>query len=142
MMKLQELKAKTWETWLMLQKFACVVVQSENFQPEVRTYGDLRCRDTWKRALGNFLALSIARSVLEPVSLVTFYLNPPIDDWTWEIRYETFEAFVRIPGGLDAVREGLTQILGKSATTYGDNLDGIFELVERSTRIRGLRAGN
>jgi hypothetical protein len=93
-MKLPELKAKTWETWLMLQQFAYVAVQPENFQPEVRTYGDLRCRDTWKRALGNFLALSIVRSVLEPVSLVTFYLNPPPDDWTWEVRYETFEAFI------------------------------------------------
>jgi hypothetical protein len=141
-MKLQELKAKTWETWLMLQKFAYVVVQPENFQPEVRTYGDLRCRDTWKRALGNFLALSIAQSVLEPVSLVTFYLNPPPDDWAWEVRYETFEAFVRIPGGLDAIREGLTQILGKSTTTSGDNLDGIFELVEATTGVRGLLAGS
>jgi hypothetical protein len=141
-MKLQELKAKTWETWLMLQKFAYVVVQPENFQPEVRTYGDLRCRDTWKRALGNFLALSIAQSVLEPVSLVTFYLNPPPDDWAWEVRYETFEAFVRIPGGLDAIREGLTQILGKSTTTSGENLDGIFELVEATTGVRGLLAGS
>lgn len=141
-MKLPQLKTKTWETWLMLQKFAGVVVQPENFQPEVRTFGDLRCRDTWKRALGNFWALTIARSVLEPVALVTFYLNPPADDWTWEVRDETFEAFIRIPGGLDAVREGLTQVLGQSTTTTGDNVHGIFELVERSIRIRELLSGN
>jgi hypothetical protein len=141
-MKLQELKAKTWETWLMLQKFASVVVQPENFQPEVRSFGDLRCRDTWKRALGNFWALTIARSVLEPVALVTFYLNPSPDDWTWEVRYETFEAFVRIPGGLDAVREGLTRVLGTSTTTSGDNVHGIFELVERAVRVRELLPGN
>lgn len=142
MMKLPQLKAKTWETWLMLQKFAGVVVQPENFPSEVRSFGDLRCRQTWKRALGNFWALTIARSVLDPVALVTVYLNPPIEDWTWEVRYETLEAFVRIPGALDAIREGLTQIWGQSTPTRGDNIDGIFELVERSARVGRLRAGN
>ena len=141
-MKLPELKAKTWEIWLMLQQFTGVVVQPENFRSEVRFFGDLRCRDTWKQALGNFWALTIARSVLEPVALVTFYLNPPIEDWTWEVRYETFEAFVRIPGGLDAIREGLTLIWGQSTPTSGDNINDIFKLVEQSARVRGLRAGN
>jgi hypothetical protein len=137
-MKLQELKAKTRDTWCLLHECSEAVAQPENFQPEVRTFGDLRCKDTWRTALANFWALSIAHSVLDPVSLVTFYLNPTPSDWTWEVRDETIEAFVRIPGGLDAIREGLTQILGKSATTCGDNLNDIFELVAAATGVRGL----
>lgn len=140
-MKLQELKAKTRDIWLLLHKCEEAVAQPENFCPEVRTFGDLRCKETWRKALANFWALSIAHSILDPVSLVTFYLNPSPSDWTWEVRDETIEAFIRIPGGLDAIRDGLTQVIGKSTTTYGDNLHDFFELVAATTAVRGLPSG-
>ncbi len=141
-MKLQDLKDKTWDIWLLLHECSEAVPQPENFKPEVRAFGDLRYRDTWKQALGHFMAMSIVRSVLEPVSLVTFYLNPPRDDWSWEVRRETFEAYIRIPGALELVREGLNEIFGSPSSYQGEDLNGIFELVENSARVRGLLPGS
>lgn len=139
-MKMSQLKTRTRDIWLLLHECEDAVPQPENFKSEVRTFGDLRCKDTWRSALANFWALCIAHSVLDPVALVTFYLNPVPEDWTWEVRCETFEAFVRIPGGLDAVREGLTCVLGRPTPTHGENVNGIFELVAATAGVRRLPA--
>lgn len=142
-MKLQDLKDKTWETWLEWQDCACVVVQPENYKTDVRAFGDLRRKDTWKRALGTFLALAIARTCIDPVELVTLYLNPPPDDWAWEVRYETFEAFLNIPRGLDAVKAGLSAVFFQHQNpdlNEQEDVSGILELVEATAGVGKLLA--
>ncbi|MDY6941309.1 MAG: hypothetical protein SWY16_27095, partial [Cyanobacteriota bacterium] len=121
-MKLAALKEQTQRIWLLWQKCAEVVVQPQNYKADVRAFGDLRRKDTWKRALGTFFALSIARTSIDAVEIVSFYLNPAPGTWEWEVRHETFEAFINIPGGLEAVQRGLNELSISPDRNHGDNL--------------------
>lgn len=74
-MKLSVLKQKVYESWETLNSFKGQLLNLESFKPEVRQFGDLRCKDTWVRALARFEATFAHKSCLDAWSLILYSFN-------------------------------------------------------------------
>ncbi|MBP0016720.1 MAG: hypothetical protein J7647_04085, partial [Cyanobacteria bacterium SBLK] len=130
-MKLSTLKAETYDAWECISTFNDAVVQPEHFKTEVRAFGDLRCKETWKKAYCSFWAQNIYDSCLDAYNLIRIYFNPSPDDWDYELRYRIFEEFLKFPDGLELIKLGLEQLFSANFTSQErKKADGFFELVQ------------
>jgi hypothetical protein len=107
------------------------VVLPENFKKEVRQeFGDLRCKETWIRALARYEALNAFHDCLDAHYLVLHTLNFTEDRWDYEFRYHIFDEFLMIPGALDLLKLGLEQLMSESFTPSDRrDADGFYQLV-------------
>lgn len=127
-MKLPELKQRTEEAWKDLHE-AKGAIAVRSLKDEVRaTFGDLRRRDTWVRALATFEAQFHHAACLDAWSLILHSFNVTPDRWDYEIRHEFFEAFLQLPDGLELIKMGLEQLL-INFEAEERQCDGFFELV-------------
>lgn len=137
-MKMQQLKDATYRAWENLSRFNGAVVQPETFKPEMRRWGDLRYKATWRRAYANYAARNIHDSCLDAYELITIQFNTKPGQFEYELRHEIFEAFIELPDGLDMLRDGLEQLFGQDLTqSERDEAYGIFELVQGQARRLG-----
>ena len=135
-MKLVQLKQETYKCWQRLSTFNGAVVQPENFRTEVRNFGDLRCKDTWKRAYCSFMARNIDDSCLDACNLILIQFNYQPSDWDYELRHEIFSEFLVLPRGLELLKTGLEQLFSTEFTPEErKEAHGFFKLAgEQSTR--------
>lgn len=108
-MKLQELKAQTRELWNYSHKSHGAIAIAADFKPEMRHFGDLRYKKTWQRAYCHFYARQIHDCCLDAFT-VPLSLSLPEDDWRYPYRETIFDEFMKLPGGLELLREGLEQL--------------------------------
>ena len=143
-MKLADLKEEVRRIWEYVEDGgAGIIVQPENFLPEVRRYGDLRKKATWIQALANFEAIFYHRSCLDAWSLITNSFNFTPDRPDYEYRHEILDAFLQFPNGLDLIKLGLEQLYGPDFTPQEreQKSHAFFGLVkERVERGAGLPA--
>lgn len=137
-MNFAELKAETYQRWKCLSTFKGAVVQPENFKSEVRIFGDLRCKETWKKAYCSFYAKMIRSSILDAYNLILYQFNPSPDDWDYELRYRIFEEFLAFPDGLDFIKLGLEQLFSSDFTQQDrEEARGFFIMVQEESARRG-----
>ena len=135
-MKMQDLKKRVYETWKNLSVFNGAVVQAENFKAEVRQIGDLRYKRTWEAAYCQFSARNMMDSCLDAFTLITIRFNPSW--WEPELRYllpRCLDEFLALPEGIDAIKQGLEQLLGDYTTTQEkESAHEFFEMARQQSR--------
>ena len=137
-MKLKELKEQTLDAWKGSCSVNGVLIQPENFTNDIKRFGDRRFRKTWIKAMCHYAAsLERAASWWCPsVGLVRLFSIDPGKNGYWaEYREELLEALLTLPDGAAFVWEGLQNLTSGSQE---EEFLGIFELVEKSARERGL----
>ncbi|MBP0016722.1 MAG: hypothetical protein J7647_04095 [Cyanobacteria bacterium SBLK] len=137
-MNFAELKAETYHEWKCLSSYKGAVIQPENFKSEVKAFGDLRCKETWKKAYCTFCAKNIRSSCLDAYNLILYQFNPSPDDWDYELRYRIFEEFLAFSNGLDLIKLGLEQLFSSDFTPQErEEAHGFFKLVQAESSRRG-----
>ena len=138
-MKMQDLKKRVYRAWEHLSLFNDAIVQPENFKAEVRQIGDLRYKRTWEAAYCQFSARNMMDSCLDAFTLITVQFNP--DWWEEDLRHllpQCLDEFLALPEGLDAIRQGLEQLLGDYTTTQDkESAHGFFEMARQQSRRFG-----
>ncbi len=134
-MRLSELKERVYEAWEALSTYNSALVQPENFNKEVRAFGDLRFRATWQKAYAAFVARNIFDSNSDNRTLITVQLYFSPSRWDWELRQEILDQFLAIPEGLDCIINGLEQIFSYPINQEEqEKAYGVFELVQEQSR--------
>ncbi|NEO84996.1 MAG: hypothetical protein F6J87_12195 [Spirulina sp. SIO3F2] len=108
-MKLQELKVRTQELWNYSHKSHGAIAIPSDFKPELRHFGDLRRKTTWAKAYCHFYARQIHDCCLDAFT-VPLSLSLPETDWRYPYHEAIFDEFMKLPGGLALLREGLEQL--------------------------------
>ena len=140
-MKLAELKERVYERWKRLSTFNRALVQPENFKPEVRAFGDLRRKDTWKKAYCSFMARNIDDSCLDAYNLILIQFNYQPSSWDYELRHEVFSEFLALPEGMELLKTGLEQLFSTDFTPHQrKEADGFFKLASEQSQ-RGSADG-
>jgi hypothetical protein len=135
MLKLQNLKQHTLESWKDLSTFNGAVIQLENFKPDVQKFGDMRKKATWQKAYAAFVARNIFDSNSDNRTLITIQLNFEETRWDYELRNEILDQFLVIPEAMECIRNGLEQILGSPINHQEEEqAHGVFKLVQERTR--------
>lgn len=134
-MRLKELKEKVYSIWELVHTSKRTLIQPENFKPEIRTYGDLRRKVTWEKALAVLWAKAMWSTNSDNFTLVTVMLNPSSGGWEYEYRYSIFEQFIAIPGAIECIKNGLEQIFDyyDDPSEAQEECRGLFELVQSTT---------
>jgi hypothetical protein len=137
-MKLLELKQRVREVWESLNTWKDgVIMQPENFDKDVKSFGDRRYKKTWIQALARFKATKIHRSCLDAWTLITISFNYVPSRWDYEYRYEILDEFLRYPNGLELISIGLEQIFASDDFSPQEQKEtrenGFLKLVEEQT---------
>jgi len=141
-MKLALLKQQVQEAWNQLNSFNGVVLLPDQFQQELKQFGDARFTQTWVRALARYEAINVYKSCLDAHGLIRYDFNFTPDRWDYEFRYEILDEFLTMPDGLDLIRLGLEQLFSTPFThTEREEADGFFKLVEGQCTRAGLTTG-
>lgn len=141
-MNIKQLKTYVYEAWVRLHTFNGAVVQPENFKSEVRRYGDLRKKSTWKKAVAAFRAQNFFDSNLDNYNLIIWHLSFPNNEWDYEFRYQIMEEFLMLPGGLECVINGLEQIFQYNNTEDKEKANELLKMVaEQSTGTGSIATG-
>ncbi len=130
-MKLPELKKRVRRTWDILNRCHGIVLQPENFNKEMATFGDRRYKKTWVKALCKFEAMFAYKSCLDSWMLLTntFAFRP--DRWDYEYRHQIFEEFLMYPDALELIKSGLEDLFDKDFDIKErEKADDFFGLLE------------
>jgi hypothetical protein len=143
-MKLAELKQQAYEAWECLSTFKGAVVQPQNFKAEVKQqFGDLRCKQTWVKAVARFTARNCYDACLDAYSLILYDFNFTPERWDYEYRHLIIEEFLAIPGALELIKLGLEQLFSSTFTSQErEQAHGFFELVPAAAGRIGLPVGS
>jgi hypothetical protein len=137
-MKFAELKARVYECWEDLSVFNGAIVQPENFRSEVREFGDLRYKETWKKAYCSFVARNMFDANSDNRSLVRVEFNFYPHRWDWELRHQIIDEFLSLPDGLECIIDGLEDIFRHPLDREEKEIaNGVFELVKKQCRGNG-----
>ena len=130
-MKLQELKEQVRYIWDCVNKWHGVVLQPENFDKEMKTFGDRRYKATWVKALCKFQAMLAMEGCLDSWALLTITFDFRPDRWDYEYRHGIFDEFLKYPEALEIIRTGLEDIFHKDFDVQErEKADGFFRLLE------------
>lgn len=139
-MRIKELKQQVYEEWHRRHWYHQAVCKpttptgDEMFKREIRTYGDLRFKATWVKALARFSALNSYEACLDASNLILYDFNFTPDRWDYEFRHQVIEEFLMLPGALDLIRLGLEQLFSDTFTQQErSQANGFFELVQEHT---------
>lgn len=141
-MQLKQLKSVVYEIWQLIHKANRAVVQTEQFKPEMKTYGDLRRKATWEKALAVLWANAMFDTNSDNYTLVSVMLNPKPGGWEYEYRHQIFEQLLAIPGAIECIKNGLEQVYNyhDNPSDAEEECRAIFELVQGATAT-AVRAG-
>lgn len=143
-MKLPALKQKVRESWETLNTWKDgVVIQPENFEQDVKQFGDCRYKKTWIKALARFKAVKIHRNCLDAWTLIIISFNYTPDRWDYEYRHEILDEFLMYSDGLELLKTGLEQIFASDDLSPREQREakknGFFKLVgEREGECGGI----
>jgi hypothetical protein len=145
-MRISELKQQVYEEWHRRHWYKQAVcspstpASDEMFKREIRTYGDLRRKVTWVKALARFSALNSYEACLDACNLILYDFNFTPERWDYEFRHQVIEEFLMLPGSLDLIKLGLEQLFSDTFTQHErSQANGFFELVqEHSGGARGI----
>ena len=144
-MKLLELKKRVRRTWTILNKWNGVVLQPENFDKEMKTFGDRRYKKTWIKALCKFEAMFAIEGCLDSWMLLTSTFDFRPDRWDYEYRHQIFDEFLLYPEAVEMIKTGLEDLFTKDVEVQErEKADGFFRLLEEregSDRAIGFTAG-
>ena len=90
-MKLPEIKKKVRNIWNTLNEWDGVVLQPEQFDREIKTFGDRRYKETWVNALCRYKAMLAIEGCLDSWMLLTSTFDFQPDHWDYEYRHRIFE---------------------------------------------------
>jgi hypothetical protein len=137
-MRISELKQQVYEDWHRRHWYNQAVcaptapTRDEAFKREIRTYGDLRSKSTWVRALARFSALNSYEACLDACNLILHDFNFTPERWDYEFRHQVVEEFLMLPGSLDLIKLGLEQLFSDTFTQEErSQANGFFELVQQ-----------
>ncbi len=135
-MRILELKQQVYEDWYRRHWYNQSVcsptdpTRDETFKRELRTYGDLRSKSTWVKALARFSALNSREACLDACNLILYDFNFTPDRWDYEFRHQVVEEFLMLPGSLELIKLGLEQLFSDTFTQEErSQANGFFELV-------------
>lgn len=138
-MKLAELKKVAYQHWQFRHEIGRAIVRPEQFETEIRQYGDLRRKSTWVKALCRLEALNILESCLDAYELITIQFNISPDDREYPYRHQIFEEFLALPGALDALKLGFEQLFSSDfTTTEREEAREFFAMVAEQSAGRGI----
>ncbi|PSB31502.1 hypothetical protein [Stenomitos frigidus] len=128
-MKLAALKQKAYETWQTLYTVEGAFVQistpvhDQVFKQEVRSYGDLRRKQTWEKAFTSLLAKLLYDHNDDARTLILLhFLTYPEQEGFADLRPLLVEQFLMFPYGLDCLREGLNDIAQRGTSGYSTSV--------------------
>lgn len=140
-LRLKELKAKVYSIWEQVHTSQGALIQTQNFKSEMQSFGDLRCKQTWEKALAVFTAQVYWATNLDNTTLIKVMFNFQPQKWNYPYRYQIFEEFIAIPGAFDALEDGLEQIFGYYEPTVAKEKSRAFlELVQGESTASGTIA--
>lgn len=137
-MKLQALKTVTYETWSFLHELEDAVLQPENFQAEIRQYGDLRCKSTWEKAYVALEAATLEYPALENWQVVQMCFCRPDRVELIDYNDQVLGAFLQFSDGLERIKDGLERLYYQPSEP-GDQRD-VLQLVQRLTDLHQVQA--
>lgn len=145
-MKLPELKKRVRYTWSILNSWTDgMVLQPENFDKEMKAFGDRRYKKTWIKALCKFEAMFAYESCLDSWSLLTVSFAFRPERWDYEYRHQIFEEFLLYPDALELIKSGLEDLFDKDfdvkERNKADDFFGLLEEREGGHRAIGITAG-
>lgn len=144
-MKLPELKKRVRRTWNILNEWNGVVLLPEQFDQEMKTFGDRRYKKTWIKALCKFQAMFAYAGCLDSWMLLTktFAFRP--ERWDYEYRHQIFDEFLMYPEAVEIIKTGLEDIFNKDFDVQERaGADGFFRLLEEregADRTIGVTTG-
>ena len=139
-MKLPEIKKKVRNIWNTLNEWDGVVLQPEQFDREMRTFGDRRYKETWVKALCKFKAMLAIEGCLDSWMLLTSTFDFQPDHWDYEYRHRIFDEFLMYPEAVEIIKTGLEDIFNKDFDVQErEKADGFFKLLgEREGAARTI----
>ena len=139
LMKLAELKERTYRQWEFFHSVNRAVIQPKDFKAEIRQYGDLRRKSTWVKALCYFEALNINYCCLDAYELITIQLNLFPGDEMYPYRHQLFEEFLATPDALEMLKTGFEQLFSSDFTQEErEEAHGFFAMVEEQSAGRRI----
>ena len=144
-MKLPEIKKKVRSIWNTLNEWDGAVLQPEQFDREMKTFGDRRYKETWVKALCRYKAMLAIEGCLDSWVLLTSTFDFQPDHWDYEYRHRIFDEFLMYPEAVEIIKTGLEDIFHKDFDTQErEKADGFFKLLgerEGSARTLGFSTG-
>ena len=139
MMKLPELKRRVRKSWESLNTWKDgVVIQPENFNKDMKSFGDRRYKRTWIKALARFEAMRSYETCLDSYMLIVSYLNFKPGEWDYEYRHEIVDEFLMYPDSLELIKQGLEQLFSSDfGPKEREEAHGFYSLVEERAEQPG-----
>ncbi|MEM9809366.1 MAG: hypothetical protein AAF959_29300 [Cyanobacteria bacterium P01_D01_bin.56] len=129
-MKLPEIKKKVRNIWNTLNEWDGVVLQPEQFDREIKTFGDRRYKETWVNALCRYKAMLAIEGCLDSWMLLTSTFDFQPDHWDYEYRHRIFDEFLMYPEAVEIIKTGLEDIFNKDFDVQErEKADGFFKLL-------------
>ena len=130
-MKLPEIKKRVRDIWNTLNEWDGVVLQPEQFNQEMKAFGDRRYKETWVKALCRFKAMLAIEGCLDSWALLTITFDFQPNDWDYEYRHRIFDEFLMYPEAVEIIKTGLEDIFHKDFDVQErEKADGFFRLLE------------
>lgn len=143
-MKLPELKKRVRRTWNILNEWNGVVLLPEQFDQEMKTFGDRRYKKTWVKALCKFKAMLAIEGCLDSWMLLTSTFDFRPERWDYEYRHQIFEEFLMYPDALELIKSGLEDLFDKDfdikEREKADDFFGLLEEREEEAGALGFSA--
>ena len=138
-MTLAELKKKVRWLWEARHWIDGASVQPENFESEIRQYGDLRRKSTWVEAMCRLKARNTFDCCLDAYELITIQFNIFPEEPEYPYRHQIFEEFLAIPEALELLKTGFEQLFSSDFTTEErEEARGFFAMVEEQSARRRI----
>ena len=131
---LETIKGKTFDLWRnLLALNECVIPDSNDFETEIKQYGDLTDLATWEAAYSSLKAKFMQYGCLEDSQhFIEFYLiqGSINDDWQ-HLLPQVLEQLAMIPEAIAAVQRGLQKIAqyGREYGTTPEQIQQFREVV-------------
>jgi hypothetical protein len=139
-MNLNELKQESYSAWEYLHQQKRSVIQPEAFKPEVRTFGDLRCKATWRKAFASFQAQTHWHSGMTEHTAIVYIFGDSSSEWDSELRKLILEYFLMIPGAREFIARGLEQIYHSNNRADQECANELLQMVGGESRGTGAVA--
>ena len=134
-MSMLELKQEVYDSWVKLVGYYNhALVEPEKFKPEIRKYGDLRCKSTWRKAFAAFEAQAHWYSGITEHTAVVYVFGDAESVWDIELRRMMLEYFLTIPGAREFIVRGLEQVFQSSDHSDKECANEVLAMVGGESR--------
>jgi hypothetical protein len=132
-MNLNELKQESYSAWEYLHQQKRSVIQPEAFKSEVRTFGNLRYKATWRKAFAAFQAQTHWHSGITEHTAIVYVFGDSSSEWDSDLRRLMLEYFLMIPGAVEFISRGLEQIYSSNDKEDRECANELLQMVSRES---------